>query len=50
MTSVAQDFWVVEKFSYISPFGIGVSGIENGYFESLFGGNCGDYELMSPNI
>jgi len=47
---VAQDFWVVENFSYISPFYIGVSGIENGYFEFFFGGNCGDNELIFPNI
>jgi hypothetical protein len=44
---VPQDFWVVEKFSYISTFGISVSGIKNGNLESLFGTNCGDHELIS---
>ncbi|MEG4243015.1 hypothetical protein QUA51_09940 [Microcoleus sp. Pol10_D6] len=42
--------WIVEELAYIATFGIGISCIENGYFEFFFGGNCGDYELISPNI
>jgi hypothetical protein len=42
--------WIVEELAYIAIFGIGISCIENGKFESFFGGNCGDKELISPNI
>jgi hypothetical protein len=41
---------IVEELAYIAIFGIGISCIENVNFESFFGGNCGDKELISPNI